>query len=143
MRLSLVLLGSLLLGGCVSQNDTILIRVKDIPLPSNVRTADLWFNTDAGFNRDSKQQLSKNLRAFPNRLAGVRQDSQDSWDFAFIKDFPIAELLTAQFRAEVYNTLNQTTFNAPNRSPTSGAFGRITSTAGDPRSWQFALRITF
>ncbi len=117
--------------------------IKNIPLPKNRRTADRWFNTEAGFNRNSQQQLSYNLRAFPPRFSGVRGDDQRSWDFSITKDFPLRERLKLRFRADAYNGFNQTNFATPNRTPTSSAFGTITSTDGDARNWQLALKITF
>jgi hypothetical protein len=117
--------------------------IKNIPLPKDRRTADRWFNTEAGFNRNSQQQLSYNLRAFPLRFSGIRGDDQRSWDFSITKDFPLHERLKLRFRADAYNGFNQTNFATPNRTPTSSAFGAITSTDGDAGNWQLALKITF
>lgn len=118
--------------------------IKNIPLPKDQRKAERWFNVDAGFNRNSAQQLAYNIRTFPLRFSGVRSDDQRSWDFSLIKDFRMpGERLTVRFRADVYNALNQTNFSAPNTSPTSTAFGTITSTDGDARNWQLSLRILF
>ncbi len=117
--------------------------IKRIPLPKSQRTADRWFNTEAGFVRDSRQQLSYNWRAFPPRFAGIRGDDQRSWDFSITKDFPLRERLKLRFRADAYNALNQTNFATPNVSPTSTAFGTITGTDGDPRNWQLGLKFVF
>jgi len=117
--------------------------IKQIPLAKSQRTADRWFNTQAGFNRDSRQQLASNWRAFPPRFAGIRGDDQRSWDFSITKEFRLREGLKLRFRADAYNALNQTNFAMPNTSPTSTAFGTITSTAGDPRNWQLALKVVF
>jgi hypothetical protein len=115
--------------------------LKDIALPKDERSVDRWFNTAAGFNTNSAQQLSSNVRTFPLRLSGVRTDGRATWDFSLIKNVEIAAT-TLQFRAEVYNAWNHPNFNNPNNSPTSTAFGRITS-AGDARSWQFSLKLKF
>jgi hypothetical protein len=104
---------------------------------------DRWFNTAAGFNRDTRLQLGSNVRTFPLRFSGVRGDGQASWDFTILKNFPIGEKATAQFRAEVYNAWNHTNFNNPNTAPANTAFGRITGTSGDARNWQFALKLTY
>ncbi|MCS7315460.1 MAG: TonB-dependent receptor, partial [Bryobacteraceae bacterium] len=117
--------------------------IKQIPLPKSQRTADRWFNTEAGFNRDSRQQLAYNWRAFPPRFAGIRGDDQRSWDFSITKDFPLRERMKLRFRADAYNALNQTNFATPNRTPTSTAFGTITGTDGDPRNWQLGLKVVF
>jgi len=119
-------------------------NIKDIPLPKEQRKAERWFNIDAGFNRNSAQQLAYNIRTFPLRFSGVRSDDQRSWDFSLIKDFRLpGERVTVRFRADVYNALNQTNFSSPNTSPTSSSFGMITGTDGDARNWQLSLRILF
>ncbi len=115
----------------------------DIPLPADERSAERWFNTEAGFNRNSGQQLASNIRTFPQRLSGLRGDSQRRWDFSLIKTFPINERFNFQFRAEVYNALNDVSFNNPNTSPTNSSFGQITGTQMDARNWQLALRFNF
>jgi hypothetical protein len=117
--------------------------LKDIELPSSQRTVDRWFNTEASFNRDSRQQLASNIRTFPFRLSGLRAQNVSRWDFSIVKQFPIYERLTFQFRAEVYNALNHPSFGSPNTSPTSSAFGYITGTTNEPRQWQLAGRLTF
>ncbi len=61
------------------------------------------------------------------------------WDSGLHKDFPITERVKAQFRFEVFNTLNHANFGLPNGTITSANFLRITS-AGDPRILQLALR---
>lgn len=116
---------------------------RQVALGGRDRDVDRWFNTQAGFNRNSKQQLASNLRTFPLRFSGIRSDDQQRWDFSFIKNFPLTEAAKLQFRAEVYNAWNTTSFSNPNTSPTSSAFGRITGTTADARNWQFALRLQF
>ena len=116
--------------------------LKDLVLPKSERTVDRWFNTDAGFNRNSAQQLASNLRGFPQRLSGLRGDGRATWDFSAIKNFNIRENVVMQFRAEVYNAWNHANFNDPNTDPVSTAFGRITS-AAEGRNWQFGLRLKF
>lgn len=117
--------------------------IHDIALPSDQRNVDRWFNTDAGFNRNSSQQLADNIRTFPLRLAGVRGDSQNRWDFSAIKEFSITEKVKFQFRAECFNALNHAILNNPNTSPTSSSFGRITGTAAQSRTFQFAGKLRF
>ena len=114
----------------------------NIALPKSERTVDRWLNPEAGFNRIPNQQLSSNLRGFPLRLSGVRGDGRATWDFSAIKNFPIREQVSVQFRADVYNSLNHANFNDPNTDVVSTAFGRITG-AAEGRNWQFALRVKF
>ncbi len=118
--------------------------IKNIPLPGSQRDVDRWFNTEAGFNRNTQQQLASNIRTFPLRFSGIRSDDQRSWDFSIVKDFPVwTERAKVRFRADAYNAWNQTNFNNPNTTPTNSAFGRITGTAGDARNWQLSLKMTF
>jgi hypothetical protein len=75
-----------------------------------------------------------------------------------MKDFPIREQLKLQFRAEVYNLTNTPMFDNPALnigswtansagtgliSSNGRGFGQITSTNGEPRRFQFALRLQF
>ncbi len=117
--------------------------IKNIALPSSERSADRWFNTDAGFNRVNNQQLASNIRTFPLRFSGVRSDAQNRWDISALKNFAIVERLRMQFRAECFNALNHTSLNNPNTTPTSTAFGTITGTAAQARTFQFALKVEF
>ncbi len=118
-------------------------NVQDIPLDSSERSAERWFNTAAGFNRNSAQQLVSNYRTFPLRFGGVRGDAQDRWDLSLLKNFAITERVRLQFRAESFNALNSSIFNNPNTTPTSGSFGVITGTQAPARTFQFALKLEF
>ena len=118
--------------------------IKQIPLPSDQRDVDRWFNTGAGFNTRTAEQLASNLRAFPLRFSGVRSDDQRSWDFSIVKKIKMpGERVTLQFRADAYNGWNQTNFANPTTTPTNSAFGRITATAGDARNWQLGMKLSF
>jgi hypothetical protein len=118
-------------------------NLSEIALPKSERSVDHWFNVDAGFNRNSSQQLSSNVRTFPLRFSGVRSDGQASWDFALVKNFAIRDRVSFQFRGEMYNAWNHPNLDAPNTSPTSSSFGRITSMKSDGRNGQLALRVKF
>jgi len=62
-------------------------------------------------------------------------------DFSAIKNFPLYERLTAQFRAEAFNIINHPNFANPNGNISNTAWGTITSTSMDNRDLQFALKI--
>jgi len=51
-------------------------------------------------------------------------------DLGLGKSFPFKERYRVQFRWEMFNAFNRATFDPPDNSVTSGAFGRITSTKG-------------
>ena len=114
----------------------------NVLLPRNQRSVDQWFNVNAGFERNNALQLASNLRRFPIRFGGIRGPIQARWDFGLIKTFAITERWRLQFRAETFNVANFSNLGNPNTTPTSGAFGTITS-QDPPRSWQGALKLTF
>jgi hypothetical protein len=113
--------------------------IKDIALPNSERTADRWFNTEAGFEKSAGRQLANNIRTFPLRLNGVRSDGFNILNLSAYKNFRITERLRLQFRAEAVDALNHPIFSAPNTSPTSGSFGQVTSLG----SGNTQRRITF
>lgn len=116
---------------------------KNIALPADQRTRQQWFNTNAGFERDTSKQFSYHLRTFPLRLSGVRSMGLNMWDLSALKNTRLAERTSIQFRCEFINALNHTHFSAPSTSPTTTAFGTITSFAQQPRSVQFGLKVLF
>ena len=64
------------------------------------------------------------------------------WDIGIFKNIPIHERLSAQFRVEFFNVLNNVNFSAPNATVGGAGFGSIVA-AGDPRIGQLALKILF
>jgi hypothetical protein len=98
----------------------------DIALPASDRTVERWFNTDAGFNRVSAQQLGANLRTFPLRLDSVRTDTVKNVDLSVIKNTAIAGK-QLQLRFESLNALNHPLFPGPNTNPTAATFGSIST----------------
>jgi hypothetical protein len=102
----------------------------DIELPLEQRRAERWFNTDAGFNRNSAQALANNIRTFPTRFNGVRNDGINNFDLSLFKNVRLKESVTAQFRIENFNALNHVQFDTPNTNPTAAAFGSITGEKG-------------
>jgi hypothetical protein len=64
-------------------------------------------------------------------------------DASLFKNFRPVERLTVQFRAESFNLFNHPQFGQPNASIGNGAVTTITSTVGNPRQMQVALRLVF
>jgi hypothetical protein len=62
-------------------------------------------------------------------------------DLSAIKDFPIHESVSLQFRLEAFNVLNKVQFGFPNTTVGSSTFGYITSQANLPRNVQAALKL--
>lgn len=117
--------------------------LKDIPLPKTERTVERWFNVDAGFERDSRQQLASNIRSFPLRFNGIRSDIQNNWDLSLIKNARLTENVRLQFRVEAINALNHPQMWEPNTNPTSSAFGQVAREWSWPRLFQFGTKILF
>lgn len=69
-----------------------------------------------------------------------------TWDFSTLKNTPVRESVTIQFRAELFNLLNRANFNTPNLvvftpSGVSGTAGAINSTSTPARQVQFGLKL--
>ena len=95
------------------------------------------------FNTVSSQQLSQHFRTFPTLFNNLRLDGLNNVNVNMTKSFSLFERARLQFRAESFNVCNRPTFEAPNLTPTSSAFGLITSQTNSPRAIQLALRLTF
>lgn len=59
-----------------------------------------------------------------------------------VKNTPVAERATLQFRAEVFNLLNRTNFGLPDSFVGSPSFGQVLS-AANPRRIQLGLKLLF
>jgi hypothetical protein len=62
-------------------------------------------------------------------------------DFSAIKNFPIFERFTAQFRAEAFNIVNHPNYGNPTANISNSNVGSISSTSFDNRDLQFALKL--
>ena len=105
-------------------------NLNDIQLPVSQRRAERWFNTDAGFNRNSAQVLASNIQTLSTRFNGARADGTNNFDIALFKNIRIKEKINAQFRFENFNALNHVQFAGPNTNPVNAAFGSITGEKG-------------
>lgn len=95
----------------------------------------LWFNPSA-FVRPASGRFGNAGRNI------IRGPSQQSWDIALFKNFPVTENTKVQFRSEFFNFPNHPNLNNPNTDPTSSEFGRILGKTGE-RNIQFALKFLF
>jgi hypothetical protein len=110
--------------------------VGDPELPSSERSLSRWFNV-AAFARPTEIRfgnLGRNTMSGPGRV---------NFDASLFKNFPFLETRRVQFRAEAFNVFNTPQFGQPNASIGSPNAGTITSTVGNPRQIQLALRIEF
>ncbi|MGE0404814.1 MAG: carboxypeptidase regulatory-like domain-containing protein [Candidatus Korobacteraceae bacterium] len=65
-----------------------------------------------------------------------------NWDITAAKDFRITERVNLNFRAEMFNAFNHLSYVRVNSQVGTGTFGRVNG-ATDPRTFEFALRLTF
>jgi hypothetical protein len=112
----------------------------DIPLPRSQRTVARYFNSGAGFNTNSAQQLSQNYRTFPQNLTGARNPGWNDWSISPIKSFQLREKLSFEVRGQFTNAFNHPNFGGPNLSPTSTLFGQITYSTARTISLQAQLQ---
>jgi hypothetical protein len=96
----------------------------------------VWFNT-AAFTQPAAGTFGVQQRN------GIRGPSFWTTDASLRKNFPILDRLTMQFRFDVFDFLNHPNWGGPNVTPTSGAFGTITSKTNDDRQLQLALKMIF
>jgi hypothetical protein len=73
----------------------------------------------------------------------LRGPLQRDLDLSLTKYTPIHDNLNLEFRAQAFNLTNTPSFNNPASDIGSSGFGIITSTAGNPRILQFALKLTY
>jgi hypothetical protein len=88
----------------------------------------------------------------PRRDGSVRGFPTYSEDASLFKIFPIRERLKLRFESEFGNIFNRVDFCDPNTNwssgnftgkPGGGSFGQVSTQCNQPRSIQFALRLTF
>jgi hypothetical protein len=65
------------------------------------------------------------------------------FDMSFTKNFKVTERIKVEFRFDAFNMFNTPLLGFPNASIGSATVGKITSTNGDNRDLQFALKVNF
>lgn len=116
--------------------------LSQIPLSGSARSVNQWFNTSC-FNRVSSQQLANNLVNLSTSFAGIRGDGIYQMDASLLKTTKLREGLNLEIRAEAYNSFNTPQFSPPTTTPTSSAFGTVTTQFSTPRTIQLAGKFTF
>ncbi len=73
----------------------------------------------------------------------LRSDGLVGFDMSMIKTFRISESKNFEFRAQVFNLTNSTSFSAPGGSTNLNTGGLVTSTRNKARVFEFALRFSY
>ncbi len=99
-------------------------------------TLQRWFNTSAfavapPFNFGNAGRDS------------LRGPSYTNLDVSVFRDFALYREASLQFRGEFFNVLNHPQFSTPDGTLQDSNYGQITSTVGNPRNIQFALKLSF
>ena len=109
----------------------------DPNLPSDQRTVQRWFNTDA---------FSAAPQFTPGNIGSalMHGPNQRQTNFSIFKDLALSGQQKLQLRAEIYNLLNQANFGLPDNNFGSTGFGSISSTGNSiPRQMQFGIKYLF
>jgi hypothetical protein len=106
------------------------------PNLSSGRSIHDWFNL-AAFALPQQYTFGNAGRAV------VEAPGVQNMDIKIGKTFPIRERFRLDFRAEMFNFTNTPHFGVPNSTINSPQDGTITTTTGNPRQIQFALKLLF
>ncbi len=108
-------------------------------LGSGQRGAADWFNKAAFM-----AMPAFTLRRAPWTITSLRSDAVDNWDVNLMKDWSaMKERVRIRFQADAFNLTNRTQLSAPNVSPTSSAYGTVTSQANSPRNIQGGVKVFY
>lgn len=125
-------------------------------VPLNINTRETRPNTPAfditQFDRASADQptasvngvtVQTNIRTLHSTFSQYRADKTNNMDLSIARQLRFHDYLTAELRMEAFNALNHAQFSAPSLTPTSTAFGQISSQANNPRILQISAHIRF
>ena len=115
----------------------------DIVLPVSERKVERWFNTAAGFERDSTKGLASNLQGLSSLFTGIRRDGINNVNLSMYKNFRLREGFRLRFMLLAGNTGNHAQFGDPNTAPANSAFGTVTGIRGPARHFVLGLKLIF
>jgi len=103
-----------------------------------------WFKTKNFDTVPADQLGTYNLRVFPSRVPGVRQQGYSNLNANLERNIPLTERANLKLRFECFDVFNHTLVAAPNTSPTSAQFGEVTGNAQNfSRFMQVQARFEF
>lgn len=114
-------------------------------LRSGTQSLSQWFNTNAGFERNSANgPAAYQIRMYPQFIDGVRGDKMSVINANLQRNFRLHERASLQLRFDALNVQNRSQFNDPDTNPFSSTFGQITSqSASTNRFYDIQARIQF
>jgi len=124
-------------GGALLIPDVLYTGIEPRLAPDQ-RSVTKWVNTDA-----FKTLPAFTLRTISTRVPSLLGDAIVNYDLSLSKSTKIWERFRLQLRGEAFNSFNRLQLGAPNMSPSSGSYGRITSQANASRSMQIGMRLEF
>lgn len=104
-------------------------------LNTNPRKGGTYFNTSL-FSLEKLGHFGDSSRRF------FHGPGFNNWDIALLKNVPIRESMTLEFRAEFFNVFNHAQFNTPDGGINDSTFGVVTS-AQPARVGQLAVKFMF
>jgi hypothetical protein len=102
----------------------------------------LYFNTTAFAAVPAATTLGTTLVPGNAPIGSIIGPGYQVWNLSAYKNFTFRHHVTAQFRAETFNTFNHTNPSAVNTTFGSTQFGQVTL-YGDPRRMQLGAKFTF
>jgi len=87
--------------------------------------------------------LSDNIRTLPSQVTWFRAQGLNNWDASLIKTVFFTERVSLQLRCEAFNLMNHVLFSAPNMSPTTSSFGKVTGVSNAPRYLSLGGKLIF
>ena len=116
--------------------------------PANIangpRTAEQWFNVNAGLTKASSTRPSNHFRTRSMRFANVRGDALNHVDLSLNRSWHLKERgAVGQLRGETLNAFNHPTLGLPQMDQFNRAFGQISATLNYARQVQSMVRASF
>jgi len=108
-------------------------------------TNDHWFNTDAGFEKDTaKTPAAFQKRSFPFRLDDVRGQAVSVLSVSLSRTIELGGRRSLQLRLDSQNLPNRQQWSNANTTPTSTNFGKVTSVSSAfMRFISFGVKLNF
>ncbi len=117
--------------------------IKDLVLPESARTPERYVNTGVNLSKVAARAFVYRLNTMSGRFGALRSDGINQWDLSLSKQWKLREPLALRFQVQFLNALNHVTFDSPNLTSTSTAFGTVTGEASLPRTIRWGLRLDF